>query len=75
MSVVEFRKLRCDNCRKERVVEGFGSHPSGWLEISITRNNTLYGCIVFLKDACCDNCALEIMKKISRVPKITVRRD
>jgi len=36
MAVIEYRKVKCDECGKEEEIKDGGTRPSNWFEVSIT---------------------------------------
>ena len=74
MSIVEYRKLKCDNCGKEEEVKGAGSYPNKWLEISIYEWSGTSGERRYEKEVCGDKCAIELMKKLEKIPEIEPAR-
>ena len=68
MVVIEFRKVKCDNCGEIKEIEGGSSFPSGWLELTIVEWSLSSGTSRWNKDVCGDKCALEIIKKLKKIP-------
>lgn len=68
--IVQYRKAKCDNCSKEKIVEGAGWLPFGWLTISVAQTHGLMGNIVLTKEVCSKKCAIAFMNKIKKIPKI-----
>ena len=69
MSIVEYRKVKCDNCRKEKIIRDSGSYPSGWLVIEIYEWDGMSGRERLHKEVCSGKCALEIIKKVKKIPE------
>ncbi len=69
MTVIEYRKVKCDNCGKEEVVKNDGWRPSHWLEISITEWSERVGEGRLNKEVCSEKCALELLKNLKEIPK------
>lgn len=67
--IIQYRKARCDNCSKEKIVEGVGSLPFGWLTISVAQTHGLTGNIILTKEFCSKKCAIAFMNKIKEIPK------
>ena len=67
--IVEYRKVKCDNCGKEEEVKHSGTKPTHWLEISITdwKGNSGYGRLN--REVCSEKCALELIKNLKEIPK------
>lgn len=73
MSVIQYRKMKCDECGKtQEVNEKLQSYPSGWLEVNVTEwtGNTGHGLVY--KEICSTKCALKILHTIKIIPN---RRD
>jgi len=68
MSIVNFRKVKCDNCGKEETIEGGCNLPFGWLEVQITEWQGNSGRTRFDKEVCNDKCALELIHKLKKIP-------
>lgn len=68
--ITQYRKARCDKCGKEKIVEGSGILPFGWLTLSVTRMRGLIGNIILAKEVCSKKCAIAFMSKIKEIPKI-----
>ena len=71
--IVEYRKVRCDECGKEETVAGAANFPSGWLTLGITEWSGSSGHEFLSKDICSRRCALRLMKKIKTIPKVRYR--
>jgi len=71
--IIQHRKARCDKCGREKIVEGSGTLPFGWLIISITQMRGLMGNIILTKEVCSKKCAVAFMNKIRDIPKIQRR--
>ncbi len=67
--IVQYRKARCDNCGKERMVEGIGSLPLLWLKLSLNQTHGVMGNTVLAKEVCSKKCAIAFMNKIKEIPK------
>ncbi len=67
--IIEYRKVKCDNCGKEEEIKDGGTRPSNWFEISITEwsGNSGYG--RFCKEVCTEKCALEVIHKLKKIPE------
>lgn len=72
MSIVHYEKHKCDCCGKEVEVQ-HGGRPRGWLEISITIWHLSRGDVVYDKEVCSRKCALEMLKKIKKIPGVKPR--
>jgi len=76
MSIVQYRKVKCDNkkCGKETIIknEGF-SLPLGWLEINILEGKSGCGNLVFSAEVCSRKCALELMHSLRKIPERVYR--
>ena len=73
MAVVdEYRKVKCDNCGKEKIVDHSGQYPSNWLIILITEWIGLGGYKRYNKDVCSDKCALKLLHNLNKIPKIPI---
>ena len=69
MTVIEYRKVKCDECGKEEVVKDDGWRPYNWLEISIVEWNKSVGEGRLNKEVCSEECALKLIKKLKEIPK------
>ncbi len=69
MTIVEYRKVKCDECGKEESVEGGGSYPPQWLVIGISEWNGDIGQGRLTKEVCCEECALKLMKELKEIPE------
>ena len=69
MTIVNYRKVKCDECEKEEEIKDSGTKPTNWLEVNITEwfGNTGYG--RFCKEVCTEKCALKIIHKLKKIPK------
>lgn len=70
MTIVEYRKVKCDECGKEEEVKGGGSYPSSnWLVIEISEWSGSTGQGRLNREVCSDKCALKLMKDLKKIPK------
>ena len=69
MAVIEYRKVKCDECGKEEEIKYGGTRPSNWLEISITEWHGSSGDIRLNREICSEECALKLIKKLKEIPK------
>ena len=69
MAIIEYRKVQCDNCGKTEEIKEGGSHPSNWFELNIVQWTGTTGYGRWTKEVCSEKCALEIMKKLKKIPK------
>ena len=69
MVVIEYRKVKCDECGKEEEIESGGSRPTNWLEISITEWFGNNGNVRLNREVCSEKCALKLIKKLKEIPK------
>ncbi len=69
MAIVEYRKVKCDECGKEEEVKYSGSRPSSWLEINIVSWFGSTGDTLLNKEVCSEKCALKLIKKLKKIPK------
>lgn len=67
--IVEYRKVKCNNCGKEEKIKDGGSKPTKWLDISITEWFRDTGTGRFNREVCSDKCVLELIKKLKEIPK------
>ncbi len=67
--IVQYRKAKCDECDKEKNVEGAGLLPFGWLTLSLTKARGMMGNIILAKEYCSKKCAIDFMNKINEIPK------
>ena len=67
--ITQYRKARCDKCGREKIVEGAGTLPFGWLTLSLTQMRGLIGNIILTKEVCSKKCAIAFMNKINDIPK------
>ncbi len=68
MVVVEFRKVKCDNCSKEETIEDSGHRPDNWLEVSVVEWFGSTGTGRLNNEVCSEKCVLELMKKLKEIP-------
>ena len=69
MTIVEYRKVKCDECGKEKTIESAGSYPSNWLVISIVEWFGTSGEGRFEREVCSEECAIKLMKELKEIPK------
>ena len=69
MTIINYRKVKSDECGKEEEIKDGGTKPSHWLEINIFEWFGNSGTGRFTKEVCSEKCALELMKKIKEIPK------
>lgn len=69
MTIVDYRKVKCDECGKEEEVKGSGSRPSRWLEISITGWEGNSGMGRLNREVCSEKCALKLLNKLKEIPE------
>ncbi len=69
MTIVEYRKVKCDECGKEEEIKSGGCKPTNWLEISVVEWHGSSGEGRLNKEVCSEKCALELMKKLKKIPK------
>ncbi len=69
MTIVEYRKVKCDECGKEEIIKNSGSYPSYRLVIDISEWFGSTGEIRLNKEVCSEECALKLMKKLKEIPK------
>jgi len=69
MTVVNYRKVKCDECGKEEEIKDGGSKPSHWLEISVVEWFGNSGEGRLNKEVCSEKCALRLLKKLKKIPK------
>lgn len=77
MTVVEYRKVRCDNpsCKKEIEIKremGF-SLPMKWIDINIIEGKGSSGTVVYSGEFCSRTCALVVMHSLIDIPRDIVR--
>ena len=72
--IIQYRTAKCDNCGREKAVEGVGTLPFGWLTLSLTQMRGLIGNIILTKEVCSKKCAIAFMNKIRDIPKIQRNR-
>ena len=71
--IVEYRKVRCDECGKEEIIQDSGLLPLGCLAINI---HEAYGTIahpVLEKEVCSRKCAIKLMNETKKLPKQSFR--
>lgn len=73
MAVVEYRKVKCDECGKEVEIKEPMHLPCSWLEIDITECCGASGTVVLSKEVCSRKCALNMLKKLKKIPKVIHR--
>jgi len=69
MAIVEYRKVKCDECGKEEIVKHSGCYPDNWLVISIFKWSGNTGRGRLNKEVCSEKCAINLMKKLKKIPK------
>lgn len=69
MAVIEYRKVKCDECGKEEEIKYGGTKPTNWFEISITQWSGNNGDGRLNREVCNEECALKLMKKLKEIPK------
>ncbi len=69
MAIINYRKVKCDECGKEEEIKDSGSRPSNWFEVSITEWFGSSGYGRFGKEVCTEKCALKIIHKLKKIPK------
>lgn len=69
MVIVEYRKVKCDECGKEEEIKDGGTKPSRWLEVSIVEWFGSTGEGRLSKEVCSEKCAFKLIKKLKKIPK------
>jgi len=69
MAIIDYRKVKCDNCGKEEEIKDGGCKPSHWLEISIVEWFGNSGEGRLNKEVCSEKCAIELMSNLKKIPK------
>jgi len=70
MVIINYRKVKCDECGKEvEMKEEIGSLPDNWFEVSITKWFGTTGDRLFHKEVCSEKCAMKTLKKLNKLPK------
>ena len=69
MTIVEYRKVKCDECGKEEEIKHGGTKPSNWFEVSIIEWSGSSGEGRLNKEVCSEECALKLIKKLKEIPK------
>ncbi len=69
MAVIEYRKVKCDECGEEEEIKDGGTRPSNWLEINITEWHGSSGDVRLNREVCSEECALALIKKLKEIPK------
>ncbi len=69
MAIVDYRKVKCDECGKEEEIKDGGTKPSRWLEVNITEWLGNSGRGRFGKEVCSEKCALKIIHKLKKIPE------
>ncbi len=69
MVIVNYRKVKCDECGKEEEIKDGGTRPSNWFEVSITEWFGSTGSVRFCKEVCTEKCALDLIRKLKKIPK------
>ena len=69
MTTIEYRKVQCDQCKKEVTIKGPGSLPMNWLEINISEWHGTTGTGVFDKEVCSRECGVKLLNKLKKIPK------
>lgn len=69
MAIIEYRKVKCDECGKEEEIKDGGTRPTHWLEISITdwAGSTGHGRLN--REVCSEKCALKLIHNLKKLPK------
>ena len=67
MVVTQIKKVKCDNCLKEREAPSGACMPFGWFELSVTEWHRNCGERRLHKDLCSEKCAIELMHKIEKL--------
>lgn len=67
--IIEYRKVKCDECEKVVEVEGAGSLPSNWLVIEVVEWSGSSGQVRLNKEVCSEKCVLKFMKNLKKIPK------
>ncbi len=70
MTIVEYRKVKCDECGKEEEVKDSGCYPDNWLVISIFQWSGNSGRRRLEKEVCSEKCAIKLLKKLKKIPKL-----
>jgi len=69
MSIVEYRKVKCDECGKEVTIKEAGySIPFGWYELGITLGKKSHGQGVYDKELCSKKCILKHANNLKKIP-------
>jgi len=68
MAIVNYRKVKCDECGKEEEVKDGGEKPSQWLEISIVEWFGNSGEGRLQREVCSEECALKLLKELKKIP-------
>lgn len=69
MAVAEYRKVKCDNCEKEKIVKNSGRYPPNWIVISINEWIGNIGHSRYCKDVCSGKCAIDLLNNLKKLPK------
>ena len=69
MVIIEYRKVKCDECGKKEEIKEGGTKPTNWFEVSIAQWFGNTGNVRLNKEVCSEKCALKLIKKLKGIPK------
>ena len=71
MVVIEYRKVKCDECGKVEEADGGESYPSNWFTIAVHKWFGNMGNGELNKEVCSEKCAIKLMNNLKKIPKRT----
>lgn len=69
MTIIEYRKVQCDQCGKIEEVKESGTLPYNWFTVEICEWFGSTGEGRFNKEVCSEKCVIEMMNKIKKIPE------